>query len=261
MKKMIAILAVLALLPVSAFALEAITDNEMDAVTGQIGVSIAVDDVKIYNYAEYIRYTDADGIDGAALAAGPNTGGSVGLSNLEIVAHLNGIISGASVDNGDGVLTDGGADLYTLVSPGDRDVFAPPGAAIGGSAYNVMNYDTGAGLGMDDDLLARALTFDMGVVPVLSAGQWNNDNILGLGLATNIVGVQVGLPTLEIAIAGLAFDIAVWDNMNPNIIGNFGAAEPVAAAASLNDGWSMGRVEIGNMSMITLDGEIEIAAH
>jgi hypothetical protein len=285
MKKMIAIAVALMLLPVGAFALEAITDTEMEAVTGQTGVSIAVDDVKIYQYIEWLTYTDDDGIvnlDPILPAPVPvGTGGMVGLQDLAAIMHMNGIVSMTTAEGADLMAGTQGAD--GIAGNADDplrpdDVFTPfsPGRALQGTyvvGYDISNADlyddTGTGIGAgafgatdgyEETLIAKSLDIDVGVVPVLTAGVVANDLALTAGLGgfitgmgldtTNVVGVQIGLPTLEICTSGLDVDIAVWDDTTV-----------ASGAHSANHGVSMGGVSIGNMTLTTLDGEIEIAGH
>ena len=59
--KTLAIGAVISLLPISAMALEALNDDAMMDVTGQAGVSIAIDDVEIWQTVADVTYTDTDG--------------------------------------------------------------------------------------------------------------------------------------------------------------------------------------------------------
>lgn len=55
--------AAIAITPMSSSALEALTDNAMNSVTGQAGVSIAIDDVVIYQESMAdVTYFDTDGV-------------------------------------------------------------------------------------------------------------------------------------------------------------------------------------------------------
>jgi hypothetical protein len=62
MKKFIAILAVLMLVPFTAFGLESLSEDVMDNVTGQAGVSIATD-INISATIDTLAWGDSDGID------------------------------------------------------------------------------------------------------------------------------------------------------------------------------------------------------
>jgi hypothetical protein len=59
MKKLAIILALL-LIPMSAFGMDTISDSDLDAVTGQAGVSIALSSICIQNSAGTVGYGDVD---------------------------------------------------------------------------------------------------------------------------------------------------------------------------------------------------------
>jgi len=80
MKKLLAIAIVLMMVPFTAMAMETISDSDMDAVTGQAGVSIAVDNVVIYTSVAKLEFTDTD--------AG---GGTIGVADLQQTIRLNAI--------------------------------------------------------------------------------------------------------------------------------------------------------------------------
>ncbi len=75
----------------SAFALKAMTDSNMKEATGQAGVSIALDDITLYQSVGESMYIDTDGIDGAAAdAAGIVQSGVSTLTTIRaIVDHTN----------------------------------------------------------------------------------------------------------------------------------------------------------------------------
>ncbi len=58
MKKLVIALTLLMLLPLNAFAMQALNEDVMGDITGQSGVSIAVDDVKIFQHIDSLTYTD-----------------------------------------------------------------------------------------------------------------------------------------------------------------------------------------------------------
>jgi hypothetical protein len=99
MKKLLVILA-LVLLPVCAFAgMSAITDSEMESVTGQMGVSIAVldsqQDLSIANIAFGIENTGTIAVYGQTVGMAP---GYINISNIAInklTQTLNGFSDGA----------------------------------------------------------------------------------------------------------------------------------------------------------------------
>eukprot|EP00831_Metopus_contortus_P063331 TRINITY_DN5579_c0_g1_i3.p1 TRINITY_DN5579_c0_g1~~TRINITY_DN5579_c0_g1_i3.p1 ORF type:complete len:211 (-),score=33.77 TRINITY_DN5579_c0_g1_i3:43-675(-) len=62
--------AAIALAPMSSSALEALTDNALNDVTGQAGVSITVDDVVMETWVGTTMYTDLDGSATGSIAGG-----------------------------------------------------------------------------------------------------------------------------------------------------------------------------------------------
>lgn len=206
MKKLVLVLSILMCLPfaVTAFAMEPLSEATLDNVTGQAGVSIGLDDIKLYQNIEYLRWTDTDGTDGTA--------GSVGISNLQMICHLNGIThldaSGLPVS---------------------------PGRAVQGTygALNYNNVDTDAN-GVDDAFQARALTFDAGTMPVLSEGM--SYNLTGNPTGVTIAGVQIGLPTLEIHQSALSFDVTVTSAGAGNDGASYGRIEIGANTLTILDG-------------------------
>jgi hypothetical protein len=79
MKKFIAILAVLMLVPFTAFGLESLSEDVMDNVTGQAGVSIAAD-INIDLTMDTMAWGDSDGID----ADTSDSEGWIGLKNFNM---------------------------------------------------------------------------------------------------------------------------------------------------------------------------------
>jgi hypothetical protein len=78
MKKLIAILAILMLVPFTAFGLEALSEDVLDDVTGQAGVSINME-VQIDSVTmDTLAWGDADGLGGTS------TAGWVGMSNFSM---------------------------------------------------------------------------------------------------------------------------------------------------------------------------------
>lgn len=82
MKKFIAILAILMLVPFTAFGLESLSDDVMDNTTGQAGVSIAAD-INIDMTMDTLAWGDADGVDSDASSANDGQGW-IGLKNFNM---------------------------------------------------------------------------------------------------------------------------------------------------------------------------------
>jgi len=78
MKKLAIFLAIM-LIPFSAFALDTISDNDLDSVTGQAGVSIFTNSIQIVKTGVTTTYTDANG-------AGDNAGSTGAAGSFTIVS-------------------------------------------------------------------------------------------------------------------------------------------------------------------------------
>jgi hypothetical protein len=161
--------AAMILVPFSAFGLEAMNDQAMNDVTGQAGVSIAVDNVQLYQSIGKLSYTDTDGIPTAGI-----NGGTLAIYNLVQMTKINAIIDD----------TDRGGQLANAY-----------GAIMANGFYNAP---TGG-------VVAHALSIDVvDALPILSAGLAHN-----MGGAVNVAGVLIGLPTVEIVQSISPFDIVV----------------------------------------------------
>ncbi|KJS33188.1 MAG: hypothetical protein VR64_02925 [Desulfatitalea sp. BRH_c12] len=228
MKKFALVLSLIMLLPLNALALQTLSEDDMGGITGQAGVSIAIDDVKLYQNIGYLSYTDDDGVDGTA--------GTVSVSNLYMMVHVNALTEATGVDG------------TPFVSPG-RDIQGTYAVTDPtGVAFNYKNTATPAGA--DTIFIAKALTIDVGTMPVLTAGLTNNAQYMTTAPdSTNVAGVRIGLPTVEIFQSALSFDVTV------------DSVDAVTGVAAYNSGASYGRISIGNMTMAVLDGAIEIAPH
>ena len=238
MKKIAIVLALALLLPLNAFALQTLDEADMGGITGQAGVSIAIDDVIIYQNIESLSYTDVGGTNGL-------TDGSVNISNLYMMVNVNAITSldadGLPVSPGravQGVWTD--ASDVALFDYYNSDTFITDADGDG-----VL--DTGDGI--DDYFTAKALTIDVGTLSVLTAGLHNNNAAAAIGGLT-MAGVRIGLPTVEVNQTALTFDVTITQA---------GAVNGGDAGMPAEN--SYGRITIGNMTMGVLDGFIEIAPH
>lgn len=68
MKKLVLAAAIMMLVPFSAFALDSMTDEALDKMTAQEGVTITFENVVINQEAADMAWTDGDGIDGDTTA-------------------------------------------------------------------------------------------------------------------------------------------------------------------------------------------------
>jgi hypothetical protein len=221
MKRFAIVLAICMLLPLNAFALQPLSDDTMGQVTGQAGVSIAIDDVKLYQNIGYLSYTDANGTNGTA--------GTVSISNLYMMVNINAIT---------------GLDLNGLpVSPNRGVQGAYAATATPTTPYFDFTNTTGNNpytpATETSYFTAKALTIDVGIMPVLSAGMSYNYG----GATVNVAGVQIGLPTAEIHQTALTFDVTV------------------SSTGAANSGAAYGTISIGANTMAVLDGVVEIAPH
>jgi hypothetical protein len=194
MKRFTGILAAaaIAIAPMSASALEALTDNAMNDVTAQAGVSIAVDDIVIYqNSIADTTYTDSDEGLGIKIDYAADT------HKLTILNAITGF-------------DEDGTTLSTNYTTGYfNDIFgstatpANPNTKYADNTVGMVQ-TTGTGAGefpTGYQTGAAALSIDVGTCNVLTAGKNFNGMQLdaGLGGMTGVVGgVVIGLPTLEI---------------------------------------------------------------
>ena len=237
----------------SAMAMKAISNDEMDSITGQAGVSIIVDDVKLYAHIGGLWYTDTDGINGQLGAFGNGTvggnalwnltynstapGASVGVKDLEVLVHVNSI---TKVDN----------------STGSVEVHSPGRSSQGNygtlQMQDFYNFARGGAGKPDDVFLAKPLTIDVTEkLPVMSEGAAYDNTQLGGGLNTNFSGVMIELGTIELFVDKMKIDVGINDTT---------PLDGTDTLSSIN-GHSYGTVFVGKTTLLVLDGEIEIAPH
>ncbi len=229
MKKVLVMLAALLLVAGSAWALKPISNTQMASITGQAGVTIAVDDVKLYQHIEGLWYTDTDGLT-TAVNGYNAAGASVGIKDLEVMVNVNAI---TSYDNSTGTW-----ELHSIGRELQGDY---------GSRLDVTNDDANTAF------LAKPITIDVtSELPALSAGAAYNQSIGAIPSTapTNVAGVMIGLGTLEIVQSNMKIDVAISDTdpLNGDTL------------TSLN-GHDFGTLYIGKTTLAILDGQIEIAPH
>ena len=207
MRKVISLVVAMLLVPTMAMAMQSMSNGDMENVTGQAGVSIAVDDFKMYQNIDGLWYTDTDGLATAnvtpavGMDAASTAGGaaSVGIERFEAMVEVNAITSGASN------VSDGGSELGST------------GRALQGDYTNAANYDfANADVGGNDVYLAKAIQIDVtDALPVIGEGVANNEAKLSTGVShTDVAGVRIGLGTMEIVQSNMSLEIAVNDG-NP----------------------------------------------
>ena len=230
MKKLVISLvlgASLAIVP-SAFALKAMTADSMKDTTGQAGVSIAVDDVVIFNSAGTTTYIDSNGYGNPDPTAPSGMGAGFVIKGEESFTTLRGITD----------LTDRGGYLkfaygQKMLDAGIKNIY--PGGGMDLLAA-VKGYSVGV---MTAGFIARPLSIDVsGALATLSAGRSFNT-----GSAVAEAGVVIGLPTLEISKVASTKTYAI------------------AATGSVNDGAEYITVTKSASVTAILGGKVEIAPH
>ncbi|MEA1968248.1 MAG: hypothetical protein U9N77_08510, partial [Thermodesulfobacteriota bacterium] len=223
----------------------ALTDSNMKSVTGQAGVSIAIDDVVIYQEGiADVTYRDTDGV------ATCTTYGSL---------EGNVIDAGIMLDYDDhtkklitiNALTDvaGNASDYSVSALNTTFGLATYSAddTIGFSQTNVVNSTTGY---IAEGFIGGSspLTIDVGTCSNLTEGL-NNNATAGTPFASaEVAGVVIGLPTLEIT------TYHTDDIMNVRIVST-------NAAAANADASYIQIEKTGYSKMAILGGVLEIAPH
>ena len=274
MKKLALILALM-LVPCSAFGLEMLTDNALDDVTGQAGVSIAADDIQLFLNVERFAWIDCDGY-GTSNAYGGDcdstVGGAIYLDNFQMdTININQLGARgdalASATGESNQSLDGSTPAMAGSSCGVIDLFYDYGDdSTGACLLNSTLADSGSTLGLNNytninpwttasGFLTKSITIDAtAALPLHSAG-WkiNKGGLAGAGgaVSQNIGGVIIGLPTMEIYIHSMAITprFTAQITSNPNAV----------AQACYNDGESFGTFEMQGITFSVLSGWVEIA--
>jgi len=219
----------------SAFALTQMSDSNMKAATGQAGVSITLDNVVIEQFVGATTYTDADGYDG--------NGGSIVISDKHTIKGYNALTNG----------TDFAADGYTAPWVKAAALSIDVGTCNILMAGNNANKDAivAAGQNVAIDSLITAGDKAASAATLMAAGVTDHiSEANGLyefstaGWADmDVVGVVIGLPTLEITTTTDTYSVGV------------------AMAGAINDGDNFITISKGASKMAIVSGVVEIAAH
>lgn len=251
MKRFTGILAAaaIALAPMSASALEALTDNAMNDVTAQAGVSIALDDIVIYQTGiADTTYTDTDGMTTGLGTVGNVTSAGVKISYDAAIQKLT-IIDGIT-EAGDYSIANMQAAFGTsiglvgFVNGDDESVVAGTNwsqymdPTTGNVANAVAAYVTGS----------SPLTIDVGTCESLTAGFENNHGTGSTYDGLDIAGVIIGLPTIEIS------SYHTTDTKTVSLVA-------VDTEAANYDKSFIQITKSGSSKMAILGGRIEIAPH
>jgi hypothetical protein len=218
MKKLIAILAVLMLVPFTAFGLEALSEDVLDDVTGQAGVSINLD-VRIASVTmDTLAWGDSDGVGGTS------TGGWVGMSNFS----MTGIQVHPRQDWVYG--TDAAKSLLQFVT---IDVATDP-AMYGGATYVHINPGT-------LEIVVAGMTTDVALGADAAAGL---DQVLGSVGMTNLL-VRLNQDNFIDIYSGQSALAASMGTTGSGVTMTFGFNVDVISMDSLTWGDSDGMVDGG----------------
>jgi hypothetical protein len=279
MKKLALLLALL-IIPCTAFGLEMMTDESMDTITGQDGVTILADDIQLFLNVDLFAYQDSDGYDlhNGCLASGCGNGGMVAFQNFQMdVININAIIGSA-----DGAATsptynpaftqdtnyalastDCGIPLfydYADTAPFAACVSTCTPLGVGNTAtkgldnYTPTQFYVNGSTVSATKYIPQAIMIDItDNLPIFSqAYQYitTNPNV-------KMQGIIITLPTLEIYIQDINFDIALLPNDCDTNVVNSGYH---ATDLDSNNN-SFGNFFIQGVTFSILSGWVEIAPH
>ena len=240
MKRFIATLTTAAVLsmPLAASALESMDNTQLKSATGQAGVSIAVDDIVIYQEAlADVTYWDTDGLSSAAGTVGNVDKAGIKLShsaNLKKLTTIDAILDAN---------TYGVAALKTIFNnTDDIGIVDDASAAMTAGTIDPSN---GNMSGLTSGI--SPLTIDVGTCQALTAGFAYN---YGGTAPADIAGVVIGLPTVEIT------------TYSVNDITTISLTTDGSSAPAANANKAFIAVEkTGYSKMAILGGRLEIAPH
>lgn len=175
------------LIPASAGAMEPITETEMDAVTGQGGIAMVIDDVQLYKHRPSGPWFQ-NGTNGDTAA--------LGLSGIQGMLYINAVLP---------AVADGGVPIGL----GKTGV-------LGEYASDTYDFSAFTASPMKVNVTTK--------VPALSAGAANNASFAGdLNLVdTAIIGLTINLPTAEIYFPGLRAELSMTHNPEAGTARSFG---------------------------------------
>ena len=275
MKKLTGFIAAvgIALAPMSASALEALTDNAMNDVTAQAGVHIAIDDVILFQTIDYTKYTDTDGMDENKYtwhkAGDTNTdnltsdAASLVISKKETLKVINAIWTAAEVGTGYGIpgatlgstgtaFTGSTVTDLQLAADGWVGTKTFGGSTTLGIPAGYRNKDID-GDGKLDIFSPSALMIDIGNCKVLSAAAAAKSAVVdGVNADSTVTGVCITLPTVEIKTSADSYFVGIEEG---------GADGNTTRLTTINSGKNFIKIEKGNSLMAILGGNIEIAPH
>jgi len=286
MKKILAI-ALMLLIPCTAFAMESMTVDEMAEITGQSGVAIAMDDIKVFFYTqnEETWYQSAGNFTAASNDLYVYQG-ALGLirSDFGQMLYVNAVLATNTLAGANGAFTSVGTGTEPNMK---RDLMLNYDGLTAGAAYQALNADFGFNfgnkttpMGVDTAFDSRALTiravdraeaFSLAATYRLNALaafglNYNDYALYAPGDTVAIAAVVIGLPTAEIHYKrGRGETLEVLLSIADNPLSRLGF-DPDDQA--LSDTWSYGKIYYGSndtgdtlneRTILVLDGFIEIA--
>lgn len=254
-----ALTAAILSMPMAASALEAMDNSQLKSATGQAGVSIAVDDIVIYQESMAdVTYWDNDGLSSGA--------GTIGVSKAGVmIDYADNIKKLTTIDAITVADKYGVSELSAIFGTSDigivEDVPAALAAGLDPTNGNMAGMTTGI----------SPLTIDVGTCQSLTAG-WSYNTagqkaIADPGTGTviaagDIAGVVIGLPTVEITTyyTNEIRDIKVV-TLGVDADGNGTIEATESEAMNYTHNTLLSIEKTGFSKMAILGGRLEIAPH
>lgn len=248
-----------------------LTDNALEDVTGQAGVSIAVDDIQLFLNIGKIAYIDCDGFDSmSGYGTCSGRAAAVGLNNFQIdVVNINAIVEGDDA----GTTTAGmnlsstscglidlfynyatlGAPNCTIYTPGDTSA----------STFGLDNYYSAEANALGIQFVPKVLTIDVtGALPTATDGfryLYGNLNTAITALGMSFGGVLIGLPTVEIYINEMVMTPTLDADVNGSVTLVYNEDDqPSPLTGNIAD---YGTIYMKGITFTVLSGWLEIAPH
>src|SRR6056297_2599580 len=257
MKKFVLALAMLMILPTTSYGIQydLMNNGSMDAVTGQSGVAIAIDDIQIFMNIDRIAWLDCDGYYCGADSY-TNDGGAVGIGNFQLdVLAINAPDQATSKANGVWNLTNANpcSEIDLKYDYGDTSTTGTTcslsvGNAAGTQTLGLNNYEAvGDPLG-SGRFIPRPLTINASSrLPIMT---YMRSSAIAAADNANVGGVIIGLPTIEIKIPTLTMTPAFY---------NVEGAQVASNAKDEDLSCDYGTVVLDGVTMTVLSGWVEIA--
>ena len=273
MKKLVFFLALL-IIPCTAFGLERLSDTTMDDITGQAGVSVAVDDIQIFMNIEKMAWIDCDGLNSReGKGTCGRAGGALVLNNFQLdVLNINAILGTSTigtVNNGLDLISTSCGDIplfynYATSAVGDGCQLA----GLSGQNLGLNNYNDGHGSNsafiphfLTIDVTDRLLALSEGIVYKL-LNPWTQPSVIAGGGVSpggafpTIGGVLIGVPTVEIYINEMSFTRLYDVDLST---GASTAANDDDIVDAKGNAKTFGTICMQSVTFTTLSGWIEIA--